>query len=348
MKKIRLGVIFGGQSSEYSVSLHSAASFLRSIHPDRYEISMIGISLDGLFYHFVGTIKEIEHDTWQANARSIAWDHKGFVELESGVKVELDAVFPVLHGKNGEDGSIQGMMNILDIPCAGCDVLGSAVCMDKEVMHLLVDEAGLQAADYICLHEDQPLPSYEQLQEKIPGAWIIKPCNAGSSYGVHYVDSPELFEDAVKDAFHYDGRGKILVEKAIDGFEIGCAVLGNGADVRTGEIDEIETAGKVFDFDGKYAMKEAAIYCPARISKEMSDQAKKQAVEYYNALMCRDFARVDMFVQKDGSIILNEINTIPGMTDTSRYPSMMKAAGTDFGDLIDLFVDMALDKEQTL
>lgn len=347
MDKLRLGVIFGGQSSEYSVSLHSAGSFLRSIHSDRYEVVMIGISLDGGFYHYTGDLDALEHDHWQEKATPIAWVHKGIYVLESQTKIDLDCVFPILHGKNGEDGSIQGMMNILDLPVAGCDVLGSAICMDKEVMHRLMDLSGLPAAKYICLHENEPLPSFKSLCKQIPLPWVIKPCNAGSSYGVSFVDNEEQFKKAAKEAFHYDGRGKILIEEAIDGFEIGCAVLGDQSLI-TGEIDEIEMAGKVFDFEGKYEMKDSAIYCPARISTQKAQEAKELAKKIFRVLECRDMARVDMFIDADGRILLNEVNTIPGFTATSRYPTMMKEAGIPFGDLIDRLVDLAMKKKAAL
>lgn len=346
MEKIRLGVIFGGQSSEYSVSLHSAASVLRSIHTERYEVVMIGITLQGGFYHYTGSIDDLEHDHWQneKHAKPIAWVHGGMVERETNEMMPLDCCLPILHGKNGEDGAIQGLLTLLGIPCVGCDLLGSAVCMDKEVMHRLFDQANIPAAPYICLHGEDPLMPADEVEKIIPLPWFIKPCNAGSSYGVHYVDNKEEYEQAVADAFKYDGRKKVLVEGAIDGFEIGCAVLGDEALV-TGEIDEIEMAGKIFDFAGKYEMKDSAIYCPARIKKEKSDAAKELAKKVFRVLCCRDMARVDMFINEKGEILVNEVNTIPGFTATSRYPSMMNAAGTEFGDLIDTLIDLAMQKE---
>ncbi len=347
MEKVRLGVIFGGQSSEYSVSLHSAASFLRSIHPEKYEVVMIGISLEGGFYRYTGSIDDLEHDHWKEHAAPVAWVHKGIIDLDSQEKISLDCIFPILHGKNGEDGAIQGMMTVLDLPVAGCDILGSAICMDKEVMHRLFDQAGIPAAPYICLHKNQDNPSFEEIEAQMPLPWFVKPCNAGSSYGVHYVDSKEDFDEAVEDAYKYDGRGKVLVEKAIDGFEIGCAVMGDDV-LRTGEIDEIEMAGKVFDFAGKYEMKDSAIYCPARISQDKAVRAKELAKEAYRALCCRDMARVDMFIKDDGDIVINEVNTIPGFTSTSRYPTMMAKSGLAFGDLIDALVALAMEKEISL
>jgi D-alanine---D-serine ligase len=339
-----IGVIFGGKSSEYSISLHSTASFLRSIHADKYDLVLIGIDEDGKFYVYSGSIDDLEHDHWAAQAVPAAWVRQGILPLDGSEAIKLDGAFPVLHGKNGEDGSIQGLLELMGIPYVGCDLLGSALCMDKELMHVVCDQAGIPAADYVCLKEGEENPSFEQLKEIIPLPWVVKPCNAGSSYGVHFVEDKEQFENAVKDAWYYDGRHKALVEKAVDGFEIGCAVMEEDGKLITGSIDEIETAGKVFDFEGKYDLKESAIYCPARIDEKQTEQAKELAKKVFKALNCSGMARVDMFVCKDGSIILNEVNTIPGFTATSRYPSMMKDAGIDFGTLIDRLIAQGLKK----
>ncbi len=345
MAKLTLGVIFGGQSSEYSVSLHSAASFLRQVHTDNYEIIKIGIDPQGQFYVYEGDIDAIEHDTWRKQATPCAWVHKGVLVLQDQpTTISLDCVFPILHGKNGEDGCIQGLLELMNIHYVGCDVMSSAIAMDKEIMHILCDEANIPCAPYVCLHENQPHPSFDQLQKEMPGAWVVKPCNAGSSYGVHFVENEEQYEAALLDAWKYDGRGKLLVEKAIDGFEIGCAVMGN-QNVQTGSCDEIQTAGDIFDFDGKYDMNGARIYCPARISEEIFAQAQELAKKTYKAMNCLGMARVDMFVCSDGSIVLNELNTIPGFTATSRYPSMMKEAGIAFPDLIDQLIELAMQRE---
>ena len=172
----------------------------------------------------------------------------------------------------------------------------------------------------------------------------MKPCSAGSSYGVHKVENKEEFENAINDAWHYDGRGKCLVEKAIDGFEIGCAVMGNKI-IQTGSCDEIEITRGFFDFEGKYALDGAQIHCPARIDKEVFEQAQELAKKTYRVMNCLGMARVDMFVQKDNSIVLNELNTIPGFTATSRYPSMMKEVGLEFSELIDRLIELAMERE---
>ena len=341
---LKLGVVFGGQSSEYSVSLHSVASFLRQIHNEKYDITMIGIDQNGQFYVYDGSIDDIEHDHWIPQATKAAWVHKGIMALDGKNTVkELDCVFPVLHGKNGEDGCVQGLLELMNIHYVGCDVMSSAISMDKEIMHILCDEANIPCADYVCLKASEENPSFEMIQEKISLPWIVKPCNAGSSYGVHKVENKEEFEEACKDAFFYDGRGKILVEKAIEGFEIGCAVMGN-EEVFTGSCDEIQISGGIFDFEGKYEMKGAEIICPARIDEETFAKAKALAAKTYKAMNCCGMARVDMFVTPQKEVILNELNTIPGFTATSRYPSMMKEAGIEFGDLIDKLIDLAMQR----
>ena len=190
------------------------------------------------------------------------------------------------------------------------------------------------------VRENGKNPSFEEIQAQISLPWIIKPCNAGSSYGVHKVENKEEFEEACQDAFYYDGRGKILVEQTIEGFEIGCAVMGN-EEVFTGSIDEIEISTGFFDFEGKYEMKGANIYCPARIDEKTFKEAQNLAKHAYLAMNCCGMARVDMFVTKEKKVILNELNTIPGLTATSRYPSMMKEAGIEFSDLIDAFGNQA-------
>ena len=346
MSKLKLGIVFGGQSSEYSVSLHSVASFLHQIRAEKYDMTLIGIDPNGHSYIYTGSVDAIEHDEWknETDATPCAWVHKGVLPMNgSNEVIALDCIFPVLHGKNGEDGALQGLCELMNIHYVGCDILSSAMCMDKEIMHILCDEANIPCADYICLHSYGENPTFEEIQEKIALPWIIKPCNAGSSYGVHFVETKEEFEEACKDAFYWDGRGKILVEKTIKGFEIGCAVMGN-EEIFTGSIDEIEIGNAFFDFEGKYEMKGANIYCPARIDADTFARAQELAKRSYRALNCAGLARVDMFVTPEKEIVLNELNTIPGMTATSRYPSMMQEAGVSFPELIDRLIELAMQR----
>lgn len=338
----KLGVIFGGQSSEYSVSLHSVSSFLKQIHKEKYELYLIGVSQDGHFYLYNGSYEDIEHDKWLNKDTCIpcSFIKGGIILLDFSFKrIALDCVFPVVHGKNGEDGTLQGLLEVNNIHYVGCNTLSSSMCMDKEITHILCERADIPCAKYICLKEND-IKTVEDIKKLFPLPWLVKPCNAGSSYGVTKVNNESEFDNAIKEAFKYDGRGKILVEEFIEGRELGCAVLGN-KEITVGSIDEIDTKKELFDFAAKYEMDKTEIHCPARISDKEFKTAQELARKVYITMNCSGFARVDMFIKKDGSIILNEVNTIPGLTSTSRYPTMMKQIGIEFPDLIDKLVELA-------
>ncbi|MCF0105905.1 MAG: D-alanine--D-alanine ligase [Holdemanella sp.] len=344
MDKIKLGIVFGGQSSEYSVSLHSVGSVLRQVRTEKYEMTLIGIDKTGRTYITDASIEEIEEDQWQEKSTPAAWVHKGIIKLgKTNEVIALDCVFPVLHGKNGEDGCIQGLFELMNIHYVGCDVLSSAASMDKEITHILCENAGIPCAKYVCIRKTQTVPSFDELKQTLPLPWFIKPCSAGSSYGVHYVDNEADYMPAIEDAFYYDGRGKILVESMIKGLEIGCAVMGN-EDIITGEVDEVRVTGHMYDFEGKYENNGASVHCPSSIPDEKRQEARVFAKKTYIAMNCCGLARVDMFLTEDNEIVLNELNTIPGFTATSRYPSMMKSIGIDFPDLIDRLVELALQR----
>lgn len=345
---IKLGVVFGGQSSEYSVSLHSTASFLRKIHENKYEIYLIGISQEGEPYYYKGSIEDLEEDKWKNEEKCTpcAFVKGGIVLLNDSLrKIDLDCVFPVVHGKNGEDGTLQGLFEVNNIKYVGCGTLSSAICMDKEFTHIICESANIPCARYICIRsKNRNDITFEDIEKLFPLPWIVKPCNAGSSYGVTKVSNRAEFEEAKNIAFKYDGRGKILVEECVVGNEIGCAVLGNEV-IIAGSVDQVDTTKELFDFAAKYQMDQTKIICPAKISREQFKAAQQLARDVYRALDCRGFARVDMFGLKDGSVMLNEINTIPGLTATSRYPTMMNEIGIDFGDLIDKLIDLAIETE---
>lgn len=348
MDKIKLGVVFGGKSSEYSVSLHSAASLLRNI-PNTYEVHCIGITDKGNWYYLPNPdFDAIEHDHWQdASCIEVVLglgEKKGLILLdEAHTQIPVDVLFPCLHGKNGEDGTIQGYFELAQIPYVGCNVLSSSSSMDKEFTHILCESANVPCAPYLCVHDYEKLDHeyYTKVVAQLGLPIFIKPCNAGSSYGISKIRNEAEFMQGMKEAFMHDN--KVLCETSIDGFEIGCAVMGNH-ELIIGECDEIDTHKDFFDFAAKYDLDDTQIHCPARISKEISDQAKAIAQNVYRTMNCSGMARVDMFVCKDGSIVFNELNTIPGFTATSRYPSMMKAVGYSFSDVIDRLIQLALSK----
>lgn len=224
--------------------------------------------------------------------------------------------------------------------------MSSAVCMDKEMTHIILEHANVPCAPYMCIYEEENLDYhkvFEDAKETLGLPIFIKPANAGSSFGIHKMDSFEGFEEAMKDAFYHDGKGKVILETTIDGFEIGCAVMGN-KEIFAGSVDEIQTSAPFFDYEGKYQMVDSEIFCPARIDQDLFEQAREIAKKAYRALNCKGMTRVDMFATSAHTIVLNEVNTIPGFTATSRYPSMMKEAGIAFPDLLDKLVDLAMEK----
>lgn len=355
MSKLTLAIIFGGKSSEYSVSLHSAGSLIRNINTDHYDIVLVGIDKDGKWYLYQGDVERIDHDAWCTKETACACvlscseAHKGFLKLhEDGTYevVPVDCIFPVLHGKNGEDGTIQGLFELSGIPYVGCGHMSSSVCMDKEMTHIILENAGVPCAPYQCIYEADALDYkaiYDDAVQTLGLPIFIKPANAGSSFGISKITAFEGFEQGMKDAFYHDGKGKVILETTIEGFEIGCAVMGN-KEVFTGNVDEIETSAPFFDYEGKYQMVDSHIYCPARISSDLIQEAQLLAKRAYKALNCTGMTRVDMFKTPENKIVVNEVNTIPGFTDTSRYPTMMKEAGIVFPDLIDHLVDLAIHK----
>ncbi len=357
MKKINLSIIFGGKSSEYLISLHSAASIIKNIPTEKFDVTLIGITEEGKWMYFPGNVEEIDNDTWHKNPGccemilSPSATLKGFVKLNSDGTFETvttDCLFPVLHGKNGEDGTIQGLCELSGVPYVGCGVLSSSVCMDKEFTHIVCEAAGVKTAPFMSAQNDEFLDLkliYEEAASKLKLPFFIKPANAGSSYGISKIGSYDEFEKGMKLAFNYDR--KVVLETTIEGFEIGCAVLGNSA-LKIGEVDEIEMYFDFFNYDEKYHSTTSKIHCPARshkMTEEQKEQAKIVAINTYKALNCSGMARVDMFLTPQGEILLNEVNTIPGLTSVSRYPSMLRVGlNMNYSQLLEELVELAMTK----
>ncbi|MEL7649992.1 MAG: D-alanine--D-alanine ligase family protein [Sedimentibacter sp.] len=352
MNKTRLAILFGGKSDEYSVSLHSAAAIIKNVPQDMFDVTLVGITRDGKWLHYEGTADRINDDTWHHEMLSpviLSMDNnfRGLIKLdEKGgtfEKIAIDCIFPVLHGKNGEDGTIQGLCQMTGIPFVGCGMTASAVSMDKEFTHAICERAGIRMAPYVRAARSGNLnvkKLYEESLEKLSLPMFIKPANNGSSLGISKIRNYNEFEKGIMEAFEYDD--KVIIEKMIEGFEIGCAVVGN-EELLIGEVDEIDTKNDFFDYVEKYSQHNSKIHCPARISDELKAEAKKTAEKTYRALGCKGLSRVDMFLAPDNTIYLNEINTIPGLTDLSRYPSMLKKIGIEYKDLIVKLVDLAME-----
>ena len=345
MSKKTVAVLFGGQSSEYSVSLQSALSVLKNIDREKYEVIPIGITVSGDWYRFTGDLERIGEDAWWENvgelipvAVSVSRSTRGFLELDGPKwrRLPVDAVFPVLHGKNGEDGTVQGLFELAGVPIIGCGTLSSALCMDKERAHVLARAAGVAVPKSLSFNAGNKSKAMARAG-RIGYPMFVKPVRAGSSYGVTKVERPEDLQKAVDEALRYDDRG--VMEQAIPGFEVGCAVMGRDKLI-VGRVDEIELAGGFFDFKEKYETETAKIHMPARIDPATEKRIVNAAKTVYRALDCSGFARVDMFLTPDGEIVFNEVNTIPGLTSHSRFPGMMRGIGMDFSDMLSELLEM--------
>lgn len=349
MNKIKVVVFFGGCSPEYSISLSSASGVIMNIDPEIYDIRMVGITKDGEWYYYTGAVDKLLNDTWQnphdctpvALSPSRSENCLLLFKKEGVERITFDIAFPVLHGCNGEDGTIQGMLEMAGIPIAGCGTLASALGMDKDRAHKLVSLAGVRVPRHLVLEKDTVLTQAESFAAEIGYPLYVKPIKAGSSFGITKVGKKEDLAHAISLAFQYDNQ--VLVEENIEGFEVGCAVLGN-RELITGEVDEIELAGGLFDFTEKYTLKTSSIHVPARISTAKSDEIKETAKCIYRVLGCTGFTRVDMFLTPKGDVVFNEINTIPGFTEHSRYPGMMRAAGHTLKEVLTKILELALDK----
>ena len=342
MEKRTIAVIFGGCSPEYPVSLESSHSVVVNFDREKYDLILLGITKGGEWFRYYGGPEGIENDTWREGVcvpAVISPDREthGIIEFgPDGVKAtRIDAAFPVMHGKNGEDGTIQGLCEMAGIPIIGCGALASAICMDKDRAHRLASLAGVDVPKATVFTSMPDEAELARRAGEIGFPVFVKPVRAGSSFGITKVSDAAALIDAVKFAFRFDRE--VIIEEAIGGFEVGCAVMGNEA-LTIGRVDEIEIYGDIFDYVEKYSLKTAKIHMPARISAETEERIKAAAAKIYRALGCRVMARVDMFLTPEGRVVFNEVNTIPGFTPHSRFPNMMKGIGLDFTALLDELV----------
>lgn len=350
MTRKKIAVLFGGCSTEYEVSLQSAYAIIEHINKEFYEVLTIGVTKEGTWYLYRGAIDKIIKNTWMNDKSCLPvivsqnkCDHGIFIlHPEHIEKLKIDAIFPVLHGKNGEDGTVQGLCELAGIPIVGCNTLCSALCMDKNKAHLIVQSMGIEAPKSVTLKEflEESL-LYEKIKHlKMP--LFIKPVKSGSSFGISRIQQKEELLQAIELAFTHDDE--VIIEEYIEGFEVGCAIFGNH-NLTIGEVDEIELSQGFFDYKEKYTLESSKIHMPARISNNIANRIKKIACTIYKALGCSGFARVDMFLKADGTIVFNEVNTIPGFTTHSRYPNMLKGTGMKFEEIIEELIRTAIDNE---
>lgn len=346
MQKKTIAILFGGNSTEYEVSLQSAHAVLEHINREKFDVVPVGITRDGEWYHYTGDIGKIPENTWFGDKEHLypvvvsqSRSKKGLIEFrEDGYKrIFLDLAFPVLHGKNGEDGTVQGLFELAGIPVVGCDTLSSALCMDKDRAHKLASLAGISVPKSVVFGMADRQEAFQKIEEQLRYPLFVKPVRAGSSFGITKVTKKQELESAVEKAFEHDRE--VIAEEEIDGFEVGCAVLGI-RELTVGRVDEIELSHGFFDYTEKYTLKSSKIYMPARIDVQTEKRIQDAGVAIYRALGCSGFARVDMFYTTDGKIVFNEVNTIPGFTSHSRYPNMMKGIGLSFAEMLDRLLNL--------
>lgn len=316
--KIKVGVIFGGKSAEHEVSLRSAKNVIEAIDKTKYEPLLIEIDKSGRWSEDFPPGKLFEGKN-------------------------VDVVFPILHGPFGEDGTMQGLLKLANIPFVGAGVLGSAIGMDKDVMKRLLRDAGISVAKFLTLRR-QDTPDYNEITKELGLPLFVKPANMGSSVGVSKVNNETEFDQAVKEAFRYDS--KILVEENILGREIECSVLGNESPI-VSVPGEIIPRHEFYSYGAKYIDENGAgLEIPAKLSDEETDKIKSIALKTFKVLECEGFGRVDCFLTKEGNVYVNEINTIPGFTSISMYPKLWEASGISYSELIDKLIQLAIDRFQ--
>lgn len=338
----KIAILYGGRSVEHEVSVNSAKNIFEFINKDQFEAIPIGISKKGQWFLTSGVSKDIE----QGKPLGVTLDtlHPGFIQLGNEERFKLEVVFPVLHGTDGEDGSIQGMLKALDIPMVGTGVLGSSLSMNKVVAKRVLEAAKLPVAKYMAFHfTDRERIKFADVKKKLGMPFMVKAANLGSSVGVTKVKKQADFENAIAEAFRYDDE--LIIEEFIKAREVECAILGNNPPEASlpGEI-VISKKYEFYTFDAKYVDPTAVrIDVPAVLTKAVAEKIRTLSVKAFQALRCEDFARVDLFLA-GSKVYVNEINTIPGFTNSSMYPVMWKERGINFGDLITKLINIAVER----
>ncbi len=350
MAVMKVCVLYGGRSGEHEISLRSAASVVKNLDPRRYDVIAIGIDKSGL-WHRQARISMTEIPG-QGDILRLALSARPLSVVpgsgihEEGEKIDIDCVFPVLHGTFGEDGTVQGLLEMAGLPYVGAGVLGSSVSMDKETTKRLWRDAGIPVVDFSIVDRETPEEAARQAAERLGWPVFVKPCSAGSSLGASPVDRAEKLGDALRDALRYDTRA--LVEKNVDAREIECAVVGN-AHPRAFLPGEIIPKGShaFYDYDAKYIDPDgAALEAPAKLEPETQKRVMRTAEAAYRAVRCEGMARVDFFLERDsGALFVNEINTIPGFTSISMFSRMCAVSGLSYPELLDELIRLAMERE---
>ncbi|MBQ6855910.1 MAG: D-alanine--D-alanine ligase [Lachnospiraceae bacterium] len=348
MSKKNLVALFGGQSSEHVVSCMSVQNVVANIDRDAYNVILVGITEDGHWLK-VDSTEEIKNDTWRESKVSAVLSpdatEKCLLVMEEGrvEKVPVDVVFPVLHGLYGEDGTVQGILELARIPYVGCGVLASAVSMDKLSTKIIVNSLGIRQAAFVAIFKEEMGDMdamVARVEEAFPYPVFVKPSNAGSSRGVSRADSREELIAGLEEAARHDRR--ILVEEMIVGHEVECAVYGGGLEaVKASGVGEILAAAEFYDFDAKYNNAESKTVVIAELPGNATEIVRDAAIKIFKAVDGYGLSRVDFFVEEDGGVVFNEINTLPGFTAISMYPMLWEERGISKPELVDALISHA-------
>lgn len=354
MNKLKIGVIFGGTSSEHDVSKVSGTSVIKNLNKEKYDIISIYIDKDGKWYTYEKPLEEVTILDIDADVSN---DIKPIDNIEKTLK-SVDIIFPVLHGLGGEDGSIQGLFEMLKVPYVGCGILASSVGMDKVYTKVIFEKANIKQAkyEYVRKYEDKYIYIDKEFNEEVINLnelalkieknlsypMFIKPSNSGSSVGINKVTNIEELKKAIEYAANFDK--KVLIEEGIIGKEVECAVLGN-EDVISSCVGEIKPAEAFYTFDAKYKNQESKVLIPADLPKKMSNRIRDLAIKAFKAIDGKGLSRVDFFAnEKMDEIYINEINTLPGFTTISMYPKLFENVGIPYAELLDKLIQLALEK----
>lgn len=340
MSKLKLAIVFGGKSTEHEISLLSTRSILKEINKDKYDISLINIDINGDWF-----LKD-NLDSESKTPITLLPGKEGATILATKtgkVLRDIDVIFPVLHGVFGEDGTIQGYFKMMNVAFVGCGVMASSACMDKDMTKRVLRDANIGITPYALATAEQK-PSFKELEKHLGTPLFIKPANLGSSVGVFKVSNAQEYAQKLEEALTYDS--KILIEKTIEGKEVECAVLGNDKP-KASLPGEVIMTTDFYDFESKYVDKDASsTQVPADITDEQIETVRETAVKAYKAMGCEGLSRVDFFITSDGEVLINEINTIPGFTNISMYPKMWEATGIPYSELIDILIELAIERYQ--
>ncbi|MGV8906589.1 MAG: D-alanine--D-alanine ligase family protein [Acetobacterium sp.] len=346
--KINVGVIFGGQSGEHEVSRVSAYNVLGVINREKYDIVTIGITKKGKWYLYSGDHEKIKNGLWEQDTENLIGDFSIFAHPEI---TKIDVFFPVLHGPMGEDGTIQGVFEMLNKPYVGCGVLSSAVGMDKVFSKIMFESVGIPTGNYCYFRENNwqkdPEKELDKIESKLGYPIFVKPANMGSSVGINKAHNREELIKAIEEAFIYDN--KLIMEAFVKGREIECGVLEDGGVIRASIPGEVIPSKEFYDYEAKYSeSQDSKVVIPADIPVDTMEKIREYAIKAFEAIEGSGLSRVDFFLTEDGQILINEVNTLPGFTNISMYPKMWEATDIGYSELVDKIIESANRKRVTL